>query len=198
MGVTLAALLAVIVLGGPFGEATVEGAPAGDHLRVELEIAVAGSPAAVVAHAVDPGQTQETISLGDRGGGLWGGVADLEVMNFVLVFEVIYADGESALSGPTTLLELGMDPALLGMEEVVGVEGDDGSQPLSAETRRWGWGAVALVAVALALLAVWAMGDRVGSKDEMAPQGVQEPEHQVVPDATPDGVSEETQRSADD
>jgi hypothetical protein len=170
MGLKFAALMAVIVLGGPFGEATVEGlpagegVPAGDHLRVELEIAVAGAPAAVVAHAVDPGQTQQTISLGNRNGGVWGGVADLEVMNFVLVFEVIYPDGESALSEPTTLLELGLDPALIGMEDAVRIEEGDRDQPLSAETRRWGWGSVALAAVALALLAVWAMGDRVGSK----------------------------------
>ena len=166
MNMILVALLAVIVLGGPFGEATVEGAPAGDHLRVEFEVVVAGTPAAVVVHAVDPGQTQETISLGDRGGGIWGGLADLDLMNFVVVFEVVYPEADGAVSEPTTLLELGLDPALIGMEDPVVVEEDEGDRPLSAVTRRWGWGAVALTAVALALLAVWAMGDRIKPKQD--------------------------------
>ena len=163
MATTLAVLMVVIVLGGPFGEATVEGAPVDDGLRVEFEVAVAGAPVAVVVHAVDPGQTQDTISLADRGGGQWGGVADFDVMNYVMVFEVINRDGEGILSEPTTLLALGLDPALIGMEEVATLEEDEGNQPLSAATRRWGWGAVALTAVALALLAVWAMGDRVNT-----------------------------------
>ncbi len=164
MAVSLVALLTVAVLGGPFGEATAEGVPTGDRMRVEVEVVVAGSPAAVVVHAVDPGQSQETISLADRSGGAWGGIADLDLMNYVMVFEVIYPDGESSLSEPTTLLQLGLDPALIGMEEVAVVEADDGDQPLTASTKRWGWGAVALAAVALSLLAFWAMGERVNPK----------------------------------
>ena len=173
MGATLAAVLAFIVLGGPFGEATVEGERAGDRLRVEFEVEVAGTPAAVVVHAVDPGQSQETISLAERSGDRWGGVADLDLMNYVLVFEVVYPDAEGAVSEPTTLLELGLDPGVIGMEDfAVGGE-DEGDQPLSAVTKRWGWGAVALAAVALALLAVWAMGDRTKAQPEVAEETVQ-------------------------
>jgi len=179
MGTTLAALLAVIVLGGPFGEATVDGTLVGENLRVEFEIVVADGPAAVVAHAVDPGQTQQTIGLGDRNGGVWAGGTDLEVMNYVVVFEALYPDGEGSLSEPTTLLALGLDPALIGMADVVNTEEDAGSQPLSATTRRWGWGSAALGAVALALLAVWAMGDRV--KSEPVQQEMEEKEDTQPP-----------------
>jgi len=164
MGMALSTLLVIIVLGGPFGEATVEGTHSADRLRVEFEVEVEDAPVAVVVHVADPGQTQETISLGKRSPGVWGGLADLEVMNFVVVFEAIDANGQGTLSEPTTLLELGLDPALIGLEEVVPVGENEGDQPLSARTRRWGWGAAALTAVALALLAVWAMGDRVGGE----------------------------------
>ena len=168
MGMALSALLVVIVLGGPFGEATVEGTHSAEGLQIEFEVAVDGAPVAVVVHAADPGQTQETISLGQRSPGVWGGVADLDVMDFVVVFEAIYANGQGTLSEPTTLLQLGLDPALIGMDDVDPAGEDSGNQPLSAETRRWGWGAVALTAVALALLAVWAMGERVRGKHAAA------------------------------
>jgi hypothetical protein len=165
MAKLLAPLLALIVLGGAFGEATVDGSPFGAGLRVEFEVVVAGAPAAVVVHIVDPGQSQSTISLGNRGQGVWAGTTDLDLMNFVVVFEVVYPDGTGEVSEPTTLLGLGLDPSLLGMGPVVTSAPDDGEQPLSAATRRWGWGAAALAAIALSLLAVWAMGDRVTGDD---------------------------------
>ena len=160
----LAPLLTLIVLGGPFGEATVDGRPFEAGLRVEFEVVVGGAPAAVVAHIVDPGQLQSTVSLGNRGQGVWAGTADLDLMNFVVVFEVVYPDGAGEVSEPTTLLGLGLDPSLLGMGPVVPIAPVDGEQPLSATTRRWGWGAAALTALALSLLAVWAMGERVAGR----------------------------------
>lgn len=169
MTTTLAVLLAAIVLGGPFGEATVEGAERGAGIRIDFEVAVGGSPVAVVVHVVNPGDTQETVSLTDRGGGKWGSVADLDLINYVAVFEALYADGASEVSDPVTLLDLGLDPAVLGMGEVTVVEDDEPDRPLSPTTRRWGWGAVALVAVALALLAVWAMGDRPRPEEPAEP-----------------------------
>ena len=182
MNMTLALVLAVIVLGGPFGEATVGGIERGDGMRVEFAVEVGGSPAAVVVHVVNPGEDQQTVSLNDRGGGTWGSVADLDLINYVAVFEVLYPDGDGEVSDPVTLLELGLDPAVLGMGEVT--EPDEPTdEPLSPSTLRWGWGAVALTAVALALLAVWAMGDRPGpARDEDPVEG-----DPVDRDRTPDG-----------
>ncbi len=160
----LAAILVITALGGSFGEATVEGTDRGDRMQIEFAVAVAGAPVAVVVHAVDPGQTQLTISLGDRGRGVWAGIAEFDLMNYIVVFEVVYPDGTGEVSDPTTLLELGLDPALIGMGSVPVTGSDDVERPLSATTRRWGWGAAALTAIALALLAVWAMGERVRGK----------------------------------
>jgi len=160
----LATVIVLIGLGSPFGDATVEGTRIGDHLQVEFAVTVEGAPVAVVVHAVDPGQSQETVSLGNRGGVQWAGVTDLDLMNYVIVFEAILADGEGIVSEPTTLFQLGLDPVLIGMGGGVDVVVDDGDEPLSATTRRWGWGALALAAAALALLAVWAMSDRNGGK----------------------------------
>jgi hypothetical protein len=168
MNMTLAAVLAAIVLGGPFGEATVDGTERGDGMRIEFEVVVGGSPTAVVVHVVNLGEDQETVSLTDRGGGKWGSVADLDLINYVAVFEVLYADGDGDVSDPVTLLELGLDPAVLGMGEVTEPD-EQTDEPLSASTLRWGWAAVALAAVALALLAVWAMGDRVGPAEDAEP-----------------------------
>ena len=159
MKLTLALVLASIVLGGPFGEATVDGTKSGDGIRVDFEVAVGGSPTAVVVHVMNPGESQETVSLTDRGGGRWGSIADVDRINYVAVFEVLFADGDGEVSDPVTLLELGLDPAVLGMGEVPAPD-EDTDEPLSAATRRWGWAALALVAISLALLAVWAMGDR--------------------------------------
>ena len=175
MAKLLAPLFALIVLGGAFGEATVDGSSFGAGLRVEFEVVVAGAPAAVVVHLVDPGQSQATISLGNRGQGVWAGITDLDLMNFVVVFEVVYPDGTGEVSEPTTLLGLGLDPALIGMGPLVEADAGDGSQPLSPTTRRWGWGAAALAATALALLAVWAMGERVRGKHAASRRPVRKP-----------------------
>lgn len=167
--------LALIVLGGPFGEATVDGNLFGAGLRVEFEVVVAGEPAAVVAHLVDPGQTQSTVSLGNRGSGVWAGTADIDLMNFVIVFEVVYPDGTGEVSEPTTLLGLGLDPALLGMGPVETAAPADDEQPLSPTARRWGWAAAALTALALSLLAVWAMGEKGnGESSEARPDDASE------------------------
>jgi hypothetical protein len=168
MKMTFAVVLAAIVLGGPFGEATAEGVESGDGIRVDFEVTLGGSPTAVVVHVVNPGEDQETVSLTDRGGGRWGSVADLEQINYVAVFEVLYADGDGQVSDPVTLLELGLDPAVLGMGEVPAPD-EETDTPLSPVTRRWGWAALALGAVALALLAVWAMGDRNGNGEVAGP-----------------------------
>jgi len=179
----LATILMIPVLGGPFGGATVEGTLRGDRLQIEFAVVVAGAPAAVVVHAVDPGQTQLTISLGNRGQGVWAGVAELDLMNYVVVFEALYPDGAGDVSDPSTLLELGLDPVLIGMGAVPAARSDDDEEPLSATTRRWGWGAAALTAIALALLAVWAMGERVRGK-HAAPRRSARPAAQPASDET--------------
>lgn len=163
----LFALAVAIVLGGSFGEASADGRLVAGGLEADFEVEVAGTPAAVVVHVVDPGHDQQTFSLIERGGGRWGGIAVVEPNNYVIVFEALYADGDGELSDPTTLSELGVDPEVLGIT-VEPAPGGDEEEGLSKASLRRLWAAVALGATALALLAVWALGDR---KDRVSESG---------------------------
>ena len=79
------------------------------------------------------------------------------------------------VSEPTTLLGLGLYPALLGMGPVDTAAPADDEQPLSPTARRWGWAAAALTALALSLLAVWAMGEKGnGESSEARPDDASE------------------------
>lgn len=154
---TVLALLLAVDLGAPFGAASASGepTPAGT-IEVELEVE-AGGEGSVVAHIVDPGNEQQTVSLAERGGNRFGGFVELEPGDFVVVFEWLPADGPAVQSRPVTLTELGLDPALFGGGAIdePRARGED----LPPTTRRWGWATLALGAAALALLAVWALGD---------------------------------------
>lgn len=152
-----------IVLGGPFGSATATATPtAGGSLEVTFTVLVAGDSGAVIAHIVDIGGDQSTTSLAPQSGGEWSGTTVTDATNLVVVFEAIRPDGSSDLSDPVTFSTLGVDPELIGIEgSGTTAPADDGYSP---RTLRWGWGALALSALALALLAFWAAGGRERSR----------------------------------
>jgi hypothetical protein len=152
-------LVLAAVLGGAFGEADATATPAADgKLNVTFTVQVGGDTNAVIAHIVDIGGDQFTTSLAPQGGGEWSGTAVTDAMNFVVVFEAIRPDDSADLSDPITLATLGVDPVLIG------VEGSGTTAPVddsySQRTLRWGWGALALATLALALLAFWAADGR--------------------------------------
>lgn len=191
--VIAALLLFAVSLGPSFRDGTVVGTRSSpDELQLDISVEVAGSPDAVVAHLIDPGNTQATVSLAAQGAGRWGGVATVERANLVVVFEAIRGS-DSDVSEPATLLELGLDPTLLGLSPTTTTPPEQG---LSQETVRWGWLGLALGAAALALLAFWALGERgsgegtdgarldeePGLDDEPGPSSDEEP----PPDASPE------------
>jgi hypothetical protein len=150
-------LVFATVLGGVFGEATATATPAGGgRLSVEFTVQVAGDANAVVAHIVDIGGDQSVTSLAARGAGEWGGSTVTDASNLVVVFEAIRPDDSSDMSDPATLATLGVDPTLLGIEGSGTTRAP--AEGYSKRTLRWGWGALALTAWALALLAFWAAG----------------------------------------
>ncbi|NOY55434.1 MAG: hypothetical protein GXP34_05535 [Actinobacteria bacterium] len=154
-----AILLSAAVLGGAFGDATASAAPvSGGRMEVTLTVEVAGEADAVVAHLVDIGGGEAIVGLAPLGAGEWGGTTETEVSNLVVVFEAIRAGGGSDMSEPVTLATLGVDPGFLGLEG----SGTTGApqEGYSESTLRWGWGALGLAALALALLAFWAAGPR--------------------------------------
>ncbi len=151
-------------------------------VEVNFDVEVAGSPTAVAVHVVDPGHDQQTFSLIDRGGGRWGGLAVVDPNNYVVVFEVLYADAQGSVSPPTTLVQLGVDSQMLGIA-VEPAGGEEQQEGLSRASLRWLWAAVALGAAALALLAVWVMGEKSGREPPVeAPPVPDEPAGAAPPD----------------
>lgn len=122
-------LLAAVVLGGDFGVATASGQPAvGNRILVTLEVEVLTSADAVVAHLIQPGQDQETIALASDESGVYRGAATVPKADIVVVFEAVRGPGNSSLSTPAFLTELGLDRALLG-DLAIGIEESVAADP---------------------------------------------------------------------
>ncbi len=168
----LAAVLLVLVPAGDgFGEATATADQIGpDRIRVELEVMIDGA-GSVVAHVIEPGGQQETVSLADRGGGEFGAVLESRQIDLVVVFEVL---GENPRqSDPLRLTELGVDRATLGMiAPLVEVTDEDD------DTTQWGWLGLGMGAAALSMLAVWVL---VGAGDTAAKSHVASDERPPTP-----------------
>lgn len=156
--------IAAVVLGGAFGEASASGRQV-SAANIEVDLTVEATEVeAVVAHLIEPGAEQETVPLVDRGGGVFGIILELRKADYVVVFET-FANGVSNQSQPLRLTELGLDPALIGVLPFPTTTVSE----YSTGTRMWGWAGLALAALALALLAWWALPDR-------APRPPPEPE----------------------
>lgn len=155
----LALLLLSTELGGVFGPASAEAvAVSSGEIEVTITVAMTTRPVSVVAHLVDPGDDQQTVTLGHQGDGEYAGVAVTERADLVVVFEALGTDGSSELSRPVTLIELGVDSTIM-LDDTSVIGGDDDGLTLDAATERWGWAAVALGAAALSLVAWWALAD---------------------------------------
>jgi hypothetical protein len=165
MRVLTIVLLASVELGGLFGTAAAA-AEALSADAMELEITVEGpASASVVAHLVEPGGEQQTVAMAERSPGAFGAVVEVRRLDYVVVFEVV---DRAAQSTPIRLTDLGVDPELVG--SAPGAPPTTGDQGLSNETRQWGWLGLALAASALALLAVWALGERAKEPEETVEQ----------------------------
>jgi hypothetical protein len=144
-----------VEVGGGFGRATAS-ATSLSTSTIELDLSVeADSADTVVAHLIEPGGTQETLPLVPRGGGVFGIRTEVRKIDHVVVFESL--DGQdSSQSQPVRLTELGVNPAVLGVKAVPSTAPDE----FSDTTRQWGWAGLGLAAIALTLVALWALPDR--------------------------------------
>ncbi|MDH3306919.1 MAG: hypothetical protein OEO77_05325 [Acidimicrobiia bacterium] len=150
-------LVASVTLGGGFGDASATAQAADDGtMVVDLEVEV-GDAATVVAHLLDVGADQQTVTLGSTDGTTYMGRVVVVRANLIVVFEALYVDGTSRTSRPVNLSELGADQELVG-PGIAPVP--DEPTGLSAATTRWIWIAIALTALSLALMALWAAGPR--------------------------------------
>ncbi len=177
-----------IELGGVFGHA-VASATSLSSDTIQLDLAVeADEDAAVVAHLIEAGGTQETIPLPSRGPGVFGIRTEVRKTDYLVVFEALEGSLASQ-SQPFRLTDLGVDPALVGVLSVPPTDDEE----FSDTTRQWGWAGLGLAAAALTLVALWALPDRrrrareagetVEKADEvMPPPGA---ETSVAPTTTP-------------
>ena len=144
-----------VEVGDGFGRATASATNLST-TTMELDLTVeADTAATVVAHLIEPGGAQETLPLVPRGGGVFGIRTEVRKIDHVVVFESVHGQGASQ-SQPLRLSELGVKAGVLGVENRPPAELDE----FSDNTRLWGWAGLALAALALTLVALWALPDR--------------------------------------
>ncbi len=154
--VPLVALMIFFQVGGFFVEPAVEGRET-SATRMEIDLSVSAAPGgSVVAHLIDPGGNQQTVALRERSSGRYGGIIEVGRVDLVVVFEAL--DGLGTQSEPARLTDIGLDRALLGALPVAPTTTT--APGVSASTKQWGWLALAMAALSLAALALWALPDR--------------------------------------
>ena len=173
------ALIASVVVGGVFGNATASvESNDGEVMVVEIEVEVTESADAVVAHLEFDDEPELTIPLLDRGEGVFGISTELEPKNYVVVFESLGEEGER--SEPVTLSQMGAD---LGPEPSPSDEEAE-DEGLSDESSQLLWLAIALGAASLSILAFWVLGGR-DEKEAVVVVEDEDPDQEevvVVPD----------------
>src|SRR5688572_12546253 len=155
-----------VEIGGEFGRATASATNLST-TTIELDLALeADAAATVVAHLIEPGGAQETLPLVPRGGGVFGIRTEVRKIDFVVVFEAVDGQGASQ-SQALRLTEMGVNPAVLGVENRPPTE----SEEFSDNTRLWGWAGLGLAAIALTLVALWALPERRRRAARNGPHG---------------------------
>lgn len=163
------ALVLLLPLATPFGEASATATSVDNGLRLEVSVEVEGSPVAVLARGLVAGDVEmPPVALADQGDGTWGGIVELpRVENIRLGFESIPSRGPATVSELHTLIELGVDSAIFALDRPATNLGGDDDEPLvSPQGRRWGWLGLAAGAAALTLLALWTIDSFRSRRDE--------------------------------
>ncbi|MFP5332009.1 MAG: hypothetical protein ACLGHX_06595 [Acidimicrobiia bacterium] len=157
----LAAFVVFFQVASPFVAPSVVGTETSAK-GMEVDISVSGPPGgSVVAHFIHPGGQQQTFALRERESGRYGGIVEVDRIDYVVVFEAL--DGLGTQSSPFRLTDVGLDRAILGALPVAPTTTESG---VSTSTRGWGWLALAMGAGSLALVALWALPERERRTDE--------------------------------
>lgn len=170
----LAAVVLLLPLSAPFGDASATATSTEGGLRLEVSVEVEGDFVAVLVRGVGSGASElPPVALGDQGDGTWAGIVQLPVIeNVLLGFEAIPHEGPAVVSELHTLTELGVDQAVLDIDHPASSFSEEDDEPLvSAEGRRWGWLGLAAGAAALTLLAFWTIGSVRGRGEDEEESG---------------------------
>lgn len=169
-------MLLAVPLPAPFGDAEASALSVSEDGAAVLDVSVevSGSPAAVLVRGVGPVDELPPVALSPRGDGTYGGIVELNTTTGVLLaFEYIPAGGGAAtLTDLYTLVELGVDPAvLIGVTPAPPKESPPEAVPTGpddTDDARWGWFALATGAAGLALLLVWLWMGRGQALDDVS------------------------------
>lgn len=126
----------------------------GDRMWVETTVETTRSAAAVLVRASGPdGQALDPVAMEPRGTSWTARVFLPRRSDIRLSFEHIDPEGFSFVSRPATLIELGVDVAVFGLEvDAVSPTAEPGAPEASADRSRWLWLAFGLLSAAGALL----------------------------------------------
>jgi hypothetical protein len=142
----LLVVFALIDVGAGFGGAEVVGHEAtAATIEIDLSVRLADPAGPALVHLSVPGETR-TRPLVQRAGREWGAVLEVRRANWQVVFEDV---SSGTLSASVSLLELGLDPALLGIVPSVPTQPEADAAPIS-----WSWLVVAATAATVAVLVV--------------------------------------------
>lgn len=183
----LVALLLMLPLSPPFGEASATATSADGGLRLDVSVEVDAAPVAVLVRGVAPGAIElPPVALAERDDGRWEGIVEVPIVeNILMGFEIIPGQGPATVSELHTLTELGVDSAIFTINRPdTGFGEDDDASLVTPEGARWGWLGVAAGAAALTLLALWTVGS-VRSKGE---DGESEDESDMAEDVVDSGA----------
>lgn len=158
-------LLFAVPLPAPFGDAEASALVVNDDGSAVLEVSVevTGSPAAVLVRGIGPVDELPPVALAPQGDGSFAGLVELNTTIGVrLAFEYLPSGGgPSTISELFTLVELGVDPAVLleaispGVTSTTFAPTTEAPESAGTSDTQWGWLALAAGSAGLALLLVW-------------------------------------------
>jgi len=111
------ALIALVLLPSPFGEAEAGAVSLDGGLTIEVVVEADGPFTVVLAQPFSSFEQLPPTALSDLGDGSWGGFVELPTAeNWNLVFDAIESDGTTVRSETANLIELGVDRVIVGGE----------------------------------------------------------------------------------
>ena len=122
--IPIIALIAMVTLSSPFGDATASAIGLDDGMTVEVIVEVDRSFDVVLARPFSSFEELPPTALSDLGNGSWGGFVVLpSAENWSLVFDAFETDGTTFRSDSTDLLAMGVDAVVIAGEPVAPVGG---------------------------------------------------------------------------
>ncbi|MCB1245689.1 MAG: hypothetical protein KDB69_00310 [Acidimicrobiia bacterium] len=151
----LLALLLALVLVPPFGEATATAVDDTGGLTVEVTVAYGQPVEALLARPYSLFEELPPTAMSDLGDGTFGATIVLPTReNWSIGFEAFRSDGETDLTDGGTLVEMGVDPVVVGARPQ-----PPASDPLIPDGGWWLIVGIVLAVAALGLIGWWAFAE---------------------------------------